>query len=348
MIEFQTGDLLAADAEALVNTVNCVGVMGRGVALQFKKAYPDNFAAYEAVCARGELKPGDVFVTETRQLTNPRFILNVATKDHWRGDSRLEWVEKGLVGILAEIRRRNIKSIAIPPLGCGLGGLEWDVVRPRIARMLSAVPDVRAIVFEPKGAPEPALMAKRKDAPNMTPGRATLIALANRYLAGFMDPSVTLLEIHKLMYFMQAAGQPLRLSFQEALYGPYAENLRHVLNAIEGWFIRGYSDGGDAPDKEVELVYDFVPQAMTIIDSDPETKARFDRVADLVNGFETPFGMELLATTHWVAAHKGARTAEEAIELVHNWNERKAQFDGEQIRLAWRTLHDQGWLASAH
>ena len=123
MIKYKTGDILAEDAEALVNTVNCVGVMGRGIALQFKRAFPENFKAYAARCKRGEMQPGQVFVFETGQLTNPHYIINFPTKRHWRGKSRLEDIEAGLVSLATEIRTRGIRSIAIPPAWQRVGRL---------------------------------------------------------------------------------------------------------------------------------------------------------------------------------------------------------------------------------
>ena len=152
MIEIKTGDIIAEDAEALVNTVNCVGIMGRGIALQFKNAFPENFKVYAAACKREEVQPGHMFVFETNQLTNPRYIINFPTKRHWRGKSRLSDIEAGLDALVSEIRARGIRSVAIPPLGSGLGGLRWSDVRPTIERALSALPDVRVIVFEPRGA----------------------------------------------------------------------------------------------------------------------------------------------------------------------------------------------------
>jgi O-acetyl-ADP-ribose deacetylase (regulator of RNase III) len=165
MIEYKTGDLLAQDAEALVNTVNCVGFMGRGIALRFKKAFPANFKAYEAACRRGEVRPGRMFVFETKQLTNPRYVINFPTKRHWRGKSRLSDIEAGLGALVGEIRSRGIHSIAVPPLGSGLGGLNWSDVRPRIERALGPLPDTRVVVFEPKGAPPATKMPKSREVP---------------------------------------------------------------------------------------------------------------------------------------------------------------------------------------
>ena len=154
MIEYKTGDLLAERADALVNAVNCVGTIGAGIALQFKKAWPESFRAYAAACRGGEVRPGRMFVFETRHLAPPRYIINFPTKRHWRSSSRLEDIDAGLHALVAEIRRLGLHSVAVPPLGAGLGGLPWNEVRGRIERTLGALSDIRVVVFEPRGAPE--------------------------------------------------------------------------------------------------------------------------------------------------------------------------------------------------
>ena len=343
MIELRTGDILTTDVEALVNTVNCVGIMGRGIALQFKNEFPENYKVYEAACARKEVQPGKMFVFETRTLTNPKFIINFPTKRHWRGKSRMEDIESGLKALVEEIRHRGIRSIAIPPLGSGLGGLNWADVRPRIEAALRDINDLDAVVFEPNSVPT---ATKSREVPNMSPGRAALVVLMHRYLGGLMDPFVTLLEVHKLMYFMQEAGEPLRLRYAKAPFGPYAENLRHVLRAVEGHLVSGYADGGDAPDKQIELVPGAVKDAEAFLNSKQETVARFDRVGELVEGFETPFGLELLATVHWVVQHEQAISVEDAAAKVQAWNDRKKRFSPRQIGIAFDTLHKKEWLAT--
>lgn len=344
MIEFKTGDILQADAEAFVNTVNCVGIMGRGIALQFKNHFPENFRAFEAACAHDEVQPGKMFVFETRTLTNPKFIVNFPTKRHWRGKSRMEDIESGLKALVEEIHARDIHSIAIPPLGSGLGGLNWADVRPRIVEALRDLIDLKVTVYEPSGA---SVATKSREVPTMTPGRAALVVLMHRYLGGLMDPFVTLLEVHKLMYFLQAAGEPLRLQYAKALYGPYAENLRHVLRTVEGHLVAGYADGGDTPDKQIELVPGAVTDAEKFLGDKGATVSRFDRVGELVEGFETPFGLELLATVHWVATHEDATSSDEAVAKVYAWNARKMRFSPRQIGIAFETLSAKGWLAKA-
>src|SRR4051812_1387191 len=347
MIRYATGDILKADVEALVNTVNCVGIMGRGIALQFKNAFPENFKAYAAACSRDDVQPGRMFVFETGTMTNPKYIINFPTKRHWRGKSRMEDIESGLRALVAEIRRRGIQSIAIPPLGSGLGGLRWPDVRARIEAALTDLEGVDVVVYEPSGAPDAATMARVRDVPKMTAGRAALVVLMDRYLNGLLDPFVTLLEVHKLMYFMQEAGQPLRLQYAKAPYGPYAENLRHVLRAVEGHLVSGYADGGDAPDKQLELVPGSVAEAQAFLRNDEETIARFERVAHLVDGFETPFGLELLATVHWVVTREKINDPEEVARRFYAWNERKKRFSPRQIRLAVDILQSKGWLVAA-
>jgi O-acetyl-ADP-ribose deacetylase (regulator of RNase III) len=341
MIEFTTGDILRADVEALVNTVNCVGIMGRGIALQFKNEFPENFKAYAGACGRGEVQPGRMFVFETQKLTNPKFIINFPTKRHWKGKSRMEDIESGLKALVEEIRRRGIRSVAIPPLGSGLGGLNWTQVRLRIEKALREMDDLRVIIFEPNS--EPVMTVSRK-VPKMTLGRAALVVLMNRYLGGLMDPFVTLIELQKLMYFMQEAGEPLHLSYIKHRYGPYAENLRHVLTAIEGHLVSGYHDGGEAPDKQLELVPGAVKDAEAFLAEDAATRSRFDRVGKLVEGFETPFGLELLASVHWVATREYAVDIEDATVKVHAWNDRKRRFSPRQIGIAYETLRTKGWL----
>ncbi len=347
MIELTQGDILKADVEAIVNTVNCVGVMGRGIALQFKKAWPDNFKAYAAACDNQQVQPGRMFVFETGQLANPRYIINFPTKRHWRGASRMEDIEAGLEALVATIRENNIQAIAIPPLGSGLGGLDWNQVKPKIEQAMSAIPDVRVLIYQPKGAPQNDVIARNTAVPKMTAGRAVLIELLQRYLAGLLDPTISLLEVHKLLYFMQEAGEPLRLNYRKAHYGPYAENLRHVLNAIEGHYIAGYADGGDAPDKILQLVPGAVEEAKAFLENHPQTRERFNRVSKLVEGFESPFGLELLATAHWLRKYEHACSPQEVIQATYAWNDRKRQFTPRQIELALSVLDRENWFAIA-
>lgn len=178
----------------------------------------------------------------------------------------------------------------------------------------------------------------------MDASKASLVLLMNRYLGGLMDPFVTLIEVQKLTYFMQEAGEPLRLNYIKHLY---ADNLRHVLTKTEGHLVSGCHDGGDAPDKQLELVPGAVQEAEAFLLADGDTRSRFDRVGKLVEGFETPFGLELLATVHWVVKHENATSAEDVAAKVYAWDDRKKRFSPRQIGIAYDTLREKGWLTAA-
>lgn len=347
MIDFTTGDILQDESEAIVNTVNCVGVMGRGIALQFKNKWPSNFKAYAEACRREEVQPGRLFVFSTGSVTPPHYIVNFPTKRHWKGKSRLSDIDAGLDALVSWIHETGVRSIALPPLGSGLGGLDWADVRARIVSALEGLPSVDVRVYEPytEASPQPAV--RNHTVPNMTAGRAALVGLMDRYLAGLLDPLISLLEVHKLMYFMQAAGQPLRLTYVKGPYGPYAQNLRHVLHAVEGHFVSGYSDGGDTPDKPLSLVPGAREDAASFLQDSPDTIDRFDRVADLVEGFESSYGLELLATVHWVATTGAPWTSvADLVDRTHNWSERKQQFTPRQINIAADVLTSGNWIAT--
>ena len=344
MIEFKTGNILHERVDALVNTVNCVGFMGRGLSLQFKNAFPENYRAYAAACRRQDVEPGRMFVVENTTIDGLRYIANFPTKRHWRAKSRMEDIESGLEALGEEIRRRDIRSIAIPPLGSGLGGLAWGDVRERIVDRMRHLEDVQVVVFEPSADFKWDRMRDRRPVPRMTKGRAALVGLIRQYLDGGLDPFVTLLEIHKLMYFMQCAGEALRLEFRAAHYGPYAENLRHVLHAVEGYYVSGYADGGDNPRTQLQLTPRAYEEALTVLEKHRATQERFARVTQLVAGFESSFGLELLATVHWVLeSNPNVCNESELVEQLHAWEPPKKQFTARQVGIAAERLATEGW-----
>jgi len=346
MIQDATGNLLEADAEALVNTVNCVGFMGKGIALQFKLAWPDNFEAYAEACKAGEVQPGRMFIWETGRMINPKFLINFPTKRHWKGKSRIEDIKSGLRALVAEIRRLGIRSVAVPPLGCGNGGLDWTDVRPLIEAAFAELSDVEVSLYSPQGAPAAKAMPVNTAKPKMTASRALFIKLMHQY--GTLSYRRTLLEIQKLGYFLQESGEPLRLRFEAGIYGPYASNLNKVLELLEGHYIRGYGDS-QKPDTEVELLPGAVEDADNFLTSHSDSVTRLLRVAELIEGFETPYGMELLSTVHWVCTHGETKAidAEAAIRSVQSWNDRKREmFRCEHIRLAHRRLSELAWLSA--
>lgn len=336
-MEFASGNLLDAQVDALVNTVNTVGVMGKGLALQFKRKFPRNFAAYEAACKRGEVEVGRMFVFETGMLGNPRFIINFPTKKHWRSPSKLSYVRDGLRALVHEITARKIGSIALPPLGCGNGGLDWREVEPLIRDAFASLPDVKALVFAPSDikaelAPHPNLKLNRL--------RALLIKLVESYRQ--LDYALTKIEVQKLAYFLQEAGEDLRLHYSKDAYGPYAAALRHVLIDMEGTFLQGVGD--QTQRAEIRLMPGAAEAADVILQADHDALTKLERVKQLIRGFETPYGMELLATVHWVVRHENA-SGERVIAAVRDWNDRKKdRYQPKHIEKAWKRLEGQHWV----
>jgi O-acetyl-ADP-ribose deacetylase (regulator of RNase III) len=346
-IHLTHGDLLKQDdVDAIVNTVNCVGVMGKGIALQFKNKWPDNFAQYQAACKAGKVRPGTMNVFDAGAYAQPHFIINFPTKDHWRGNSKLSFIQDGLKDLVAQVRALDIRSIAIPPLGCGNGGLDWADVKPMIEVAFSALPGVDVRLFEPGDAPSAKSMEVRTSRPKMTIGRAAILKSIDTYRD--LNYGLTKIEVQKLGYFLQAAGQDLGLQFEKHLYGPYSEQLRHALNRMEGHFIVGLGDG--SVDSEIEPAPDALREADEFLaaNGDAEIDVRLARLQTLIDGFQSPYGMELLATVHWVAEHEaGVSSPEAALRAIGEWNPRKKRImQAAHVQAAWDRLKDAAWMST--
>ncbi len=325
MIKLLQGNLLDAQAEALVNTVNTVGVMGKGIALMFKEAFPENFRAYEAAVKRDEVRVGHMFVTENRTLGGPQWLVNFPTKKHWRQPSKLEWIRDGLKDLRRVVEEKGIRSIALPPLGCGNGGLDWSDVRPEIERELGPLCDVEVWVFEPTGKYQN--VAKRTGVMKLTPARALVAEMIRRYWV--LGIECTYLEVQKLCWFLErtihelAADDFLDLRFVADKYGPYSDRLRHLLNGLDGSYLhcdKRLSDAGPSDtiwfDEErrpfVEL---YLKQKYSL-----SLRTILDRTAELIDGFESPLGLELLSTVDWLIVNEHrAPTLEGIREGLSRW-----------------------------
>ncbi|MDQ5826050.1 MAG: macro domain-containing protein [Chloroflexota bacterium] len=343
MIEIGKGNLLEANVEALINTVNCVGVMGKGIALQFKQAFPDNFHAYKKVCDAGMMKLGEVLVVHTGRRENPIYIINFPTKYHWKGKSYIPDIELGLQSLVKQVQLLGIESIAVPPLGCGNGGLDWKDVRPLIEAAVAELPNVRVLLFEPGSAPQADTMPVRTKPPRMNRTRALVVSLLSRYRkVGYKS---SLLEVQKLLYFLQTAGEPLNLQYVASKYGPYAEKVNFILQNMEGHFIKGYGDRSSP--SGISVVPEAIEEASALLANAADAEERLERVSKLIDGFETPYSMELLATVHWVAQEdtQAAIDVNAAIAKVRGWSQRKNDlFTPEHIREAWEWLQEEQWL----
>ncbi len=324
MITFTQGNLLEARAEALVNTVNTVGVMGKGIALMFKERFDENFRRYAAACKAKEVQTGKMFVTQVHELDGPRWIVNFPTKQHWRAPSRMEWVIDGLQDLRRFLIEQEVKSIAIPPLGAGNGGLEWAEVREQIERALGDL-DIDILVFEPTKQYQN--VAKRAGVEALTPARALIAELVRRYWVLGMECS--LLEIQKLAWFLERAierfnpgDNPLNLRFVAHKYGPYANRLDHLLNNLDGSYLHSEKRISDAD--PLDVIW-FDDGRKTIVQSYLKSEAKayahaLESTSALIDGFESPFGMELLATVDWLLAREDVAPNVPAVrEGLQHW-----------------------------
>ena len=318
MIKFIQGNLLDAKAEALVNTVNTMGIMGKGIALMFKEAFPENFKAYEAACERKEVRLGHMFVTERQDMFGPRLLINFPTKANWRFPSQLEWIEEGLKDLRRVIEEKDVHSIAIPPLGSGNGGLDWNEVKPRIERVLADIPNVEVIVYEPTEKYQN--VAKKKGVEALTPARAMVAELIRRYW--ILGIECTILEIQKLAYFLERKvisfelENTLDLRFKANKFGPYSVRLGHLLNALDGSYLHCDKRLADASPLDViwfeDSKRDKVAAYLTTAEAKPYRKA-LEATDYLIDGFQSPLGMELLATVDWLLVHKGVESTVDAV-----------------------------------
>lgn len=346
MIIYTQGNLLDAETQALVNTVNTVGVSGKGIALLFKEAFPENFRAYEAASKAGEILPGGLFITERQDMLGPRWIINFATKEHWRHPSRLEWIERGLVALAHEINSRGIRSIAIPPLGAGNGGLDWSDVKPLIAETLADI-DCRIVVYEPTQAYQN--MVKRRGVEALTPARALMAEMIRRYEVLGFDCSI--LEAQKLAWFLGCAFRrmcltnPIADDFSANRYGPYSDRVRHLLDSLDGSYLSCERRLADArPFDPIRFRHDRqdrVSVYLTTPEASPYRPA-LDHASKVIDGFQSPHGLELLATVDWLRREvQTGMTVSSMQSAIATWPgpdgaaDRKARiFTPEQIGIA--------------
>lgn len=351
MIEFTKGNLLESSAEALVNTVNEVGVMGKGIALMFRDAFPENTRAYEEAVAEKRIRVGEVFVTQTNSLLGPKWIVNFPTKKHWRQPSKLEWIRTGLRDLIRSVRELGIHSIAVPPLGCGNGGLEWAHVKREIEAVAAELPSVHFLVYEPTAAYVNA--PKRSGVESLTPARALIAELVRRYSVLGLDCSI--LEVQKLAWFLervlriQGAADPLHLDFGANKFGPYADKLRHLLDQLDGSYL--HSEKRIADSKPFDLIWfeDSRREDVAAYLNRPELaayKPALEATSSIIDGFESPFGMELLATVDWLLSREKASPTVDGIrESLTRWpsgraaaQRKAALFTDEDIGLALEQL----------
>jgi O-acetyl-ADP-ribose deacetylase (regulator of RNase III) len=361
MISYRQGNLLESRAQALVNTVNTVGVMGKGIALMFKDRFKDNFQRYAAACKNKEVQIGKMFITSSGELDGPKWIVNFPTKRNWRSPSKLEWITEGLNDLRRFIVEEHVASIAIPPLGSGNGGLKWDDVKAEIERTLGELSSVCIEVFEPTKQYQN--VAKRAGVERLTPARALVAELVRRYEVLGME--CTLLEVQKLAWFLERAlerfsiDNPLDLRFKAHRYGPYADRLRHLLEGLDGSYLHCDKRLSDAEPLDSIRFDDTRKVYLAVYLKSSEFKpyrAALDFAIQLIDGFESPHGMELLATVDWLLQREGCEPTIPSIQAgLRRWpasepsaGERKARlFDERTIGIALDRLTHAPEVVSA-
>ena len=323
MISFEKENILNVRAEALVNSVNLKGVMGKGIALAIKNAFPENYKLYKTACSTGDINIGRLFITETNQLF-PKYIINFPTKDHWKYPSKYEYIEKGMIDLVEWINKNEIKSIAIPPLGSGNGKLDWQKVKKIILRNLEKINyELNVIIIEPSSKFE-SVATKRSNDVKLTPARVMLIYLMNKYkILGY---EVNFLVAQKLTYFLQRFDEPLKLRFSKGYYGPYADNLMPVLNILNGSYINFKDKNDNKPSTVIRVNKSKIDEINIYSENvlSVDQNERLNKTLKLIKGFETPFGLELLGTIDFICSEeKRNLEVEEILDSLQKWTNRK-------------------------
>jgi O-acetyl-ADP-ribose deacetylase (regulator of RNase III) len=342
MIKVLEGDMMQSGAEALVNTVNTVGVMGKGIALQFKEAFPNNNKAYIEACKQKKLEPGKLLAVfdENLQL-GKKLIINFPTKVHWRYPSKYEYIEKGLTALRELLQKEKIKSIAIPPLGSGNGGLDWNKVKPMIEQALSGL-DTEILIYEPNAAIKAVLQKQEsKKEVSLTPARASLLYALFAFES--MGEYSSLFAANKLAYFLQRKGQKLNLDFKAHHYGPYAIGVEKVLYHLNGVYLKGMEQGQAKPFESLQLNYEKWNEVNQYVNK----QLSFDdvqRVKSLIkflSGYTSELSLEILATVDFILVQNPKYTLDEVMNTIAGWNMRKKElFKREYVQASYNYLNN--------
>lgn len=340
MIHYKKGNLLDSSAEALVNTVNTVGVMGKGIALQFKNRFPENFKQYVAACKAKTFDVGQVLLVEEHTLLGQKLIINFPTKKHWKSPSKYEYISVGLVALRDSLMNSSLSSVAIPPLGCGNGGLDWDRVKPMMEKALDRL-DMDIYIYEPNDEIKNLLKKEEVNrSVKLTPARAMLLYLMFQYEA--VGDQSSLFVANKLAYFLQRAGEDLKLKFEAHHYGPYTVQLNHVLMYLNGVYLKGMEQNTIGPFQPLELDYgkwgeveNFVSTQLSM-----EQKNRLKNVLRLIETYESTYALELLASVDYVVDNEMFMEHGDLVTKMQNWNKRKGElFDRKHVELAHQHLN---------
>ena len=341
-MKFITGNLLDANTDALVNTVNTVGVMGKGIALQFKERFPINYKVYASECKEGKVHIGKMLVVKDNSMSGEKLIINFPTKTEWFKKSQYDYIEEGLKDLVNVIKIYKIKSIAIPPLGSGNGGLKWDNVKSLMNLYLGKInDDVEIIIYEPNDAVKEILQKQEQRNIELKPGRAMLLYALFQYEK--MGEIASVFAANKLAYLLQKSGEPLRLQFVPYTYGPYAQAIDKVLYALNGKYLTGLEQMKAKPFEHLKLNYDRYSEVEDYIrkNLNSDQHNRLKDLFNLIDGFESSLSLEILASVDYLLSENPKLSTDELLKKIQSWNERKKQLiDKEQIEIALNRLNE--------
>jgi len=343
-MKYITGNMLEAETEALVNTVNTVGVMGKGIALQFKERFPVNFKIYADACKKGEMKVGKMLVVKENTLNGEKLIINFPTKTEWFKKSQYSYIEVGLKDLVRVIEEYKIKSIAIPPLGCGNGGLKWEKVKAMMDKYLGQLPNIAIQIYEPNEAVKEILQKEEvKKEVGLTAPRAMLLYALFKYEK--LGEVATIFSANKLAYFLQKSGEPMRLQFVPYKYGPYAQAIEKVLYALNGKYLSGMEQMQARAFEPLQLNYKKYDEVEMFVNTNlsSDQKQRLESVFTIIDGFETTLSLEILSSAHFLISENPNLTEDQLFEKIQDWNERKKSLvTKEYITIALEHLNNYG------
>lgn len=339
MINYVTGNILDSKAQALVNTVNTVGIMGKGIALQFKKAYPNNFKLYSEACKKKELGIGKMFVTKDSNISSgEKLIINFPTKQNWRKPSEYIFIEEGLDDLINVIKTKQIKSIAIPPLGAGNGGLKWEKVKKIIEEKFKNI-DTEIYVYEPTSQIREKL---KKERVKLTDARALLLYVLYDLVGN--GEFVSEFSSEKVSYFLQRFGAEkyFKLQFKPNFYGPYSGKVRYILNALNGSYIMGYSDMDKKPFDPLTIVADGFDEVQNHIKNKSELLSIAKKTTEFLSGFYSDFALELLSSIDFIASTENSFDKQIITQKLNEWSDRKQSMfsDPKYIDISVRHLQN--------
>lgn len=313
--------MFESQAMALVNTVNLVGVMGKGVALQFKQNYPVNFRLYKKACEEKKIAIGKLLVVEESSLFGSKIIINFPTKTDWRKPSEYSYVDLGLEDLVKVISQYGITSIAIPPLGAGNGGLNWDKVKIMIESHLKDLP-IDVYVYEPNAFVEDKMMNQKA---HLTDGRALLLYMLFELVRQGED--VSEFSCEKMCYFLQRNGAEdiFKLQYTPQYYGPYSGKVRYVLKWLNGSYIMGYCDMNKKPFEVMSLVPATYAEIESYVQCDERLRSIADKTKSFLDGYYSNFALELLSSVDYLIHYQNLTTFDMVYDGLKKWNTRKKQ-----------------------